>query len=121
MGEGEQIIRENWRRWNEGLREYEPEIFDPAIEIHSTLTGQVFKGADGVSQWVTEIDEQFESWELLIDEIEELPGERLVVRGSARVRGRQSGLDLDQPMTWRVDLRDGRILRLENRIGWESE
>jgi SnoaL-like domain len=120
VSEGEETIRDVWRRWNQGERDYNPEILDPEIEIHSALTGQVFSGDSGVRRWVTEIDEQFDEWELSIDEIDQLSAERFAVRGSVRARGRQSGLDLDQLITWRVELRDGRILRLENTIGWDS-
>jgi ketosteroid isomerase-like protein len=77
----------------------------------------VFAGETGVGRWVSEIDEQFEEWELAIDEIEELEADRFVVRGSVRARGRHSGVDLDQPITWEVRVRDGRILQLVNSLG----
>ncbi len=32
-------------------------------------------------------------------------------------RGRQSGIDLDQPASWLVTLRAGRIARIQNFIG----
>ncbi len=121
MGDGEAVIRDIWRRWNDGEREYNPEIIDPEIEIHSALTGQVFRGEEGVTRWVAEIDEQFEAWELAIESIDERSTDHLVVRGSVQARGRQSGLDLDQPITWRIELRNGRLLRLENTIGWGDE
>jgi hypothetical protein len=121
MGDGEAVIRDIWRRWNEGEREYNPEIIDPEIEIHSALTGQVFQGEAGVTRWVAEIDDQFEAWELSIDEVVEPEPGRLLVRGRVQARGRHSGLDLDQRITWRVGLRDGRLLRLENSLGWDDE
>ena len=119
MRDGKAVVRDIWRRWNEGERDYNPEIIDPGVEIHSGLTGQVFRGDDGVRRWVAEIDDHFESWELSIDEIEEVSPDRLVVRGSVQARGRQSGLDLDQSVTWRVELRDDRLARLEISIGWD--
>jgi hypothetical protein len=121
MGDGEAVIRDIWRRWNGGQREYNPEIIDPEIEILSALTGQVFRGEEGVGRWVAEIDDQFEAWELAIAEVEQRSEDRFVVRGSVRARGRQSGLDLDQPITWRIALRDGRLLNLANSLGWDTE
>jgi hypothetical protein len=121
MGDGEAVIRDIWRRWNEGEREFNAEIIDREIVIHSALTGQVFEGADGVTRWVAEIDDQFEAWELSIDELEPLGSDRFAVRGSVRARGRTSGLDLDQRITWRIVLRDGRLLVLENTLGWGDE
>ena len=120
-GDGEAVIRDIWRRWNAGERSYNPEIIDPEIEVHSALTGQVFQGEEGITRWVAEIDEQFEAWDLTLDRIEEPGPDSFVARGSVRARGRQSGLDLDQPITWRIELRDQRLLRLENSIGWDDE
>lgn len=120
MNDGEAVIRDIWRRWNAGEREYDPEIIDPEIEIHSALTGQVFRGEEGIGRWVAEIDDQFEAWDLAIEEIAQLAPDDYMARGSVRARGRQSGLDLDQQITWRVTLRDGRLLRLENSIGWKQ-
>jgi ketosteroid isomerase-like protein len=85
MGEAEELIRDVWRRWNEGLRDFDPEILDP----------------------------------ISVDEIDQQSADRLVVFGAIRARGRQSGIDLDQPVTWTVEVRDGRILRLINSLGTE--
>src|ERR1044072_2393752 len=120
MGDGEAVIREIWRRWNEGERQYNPEIIDPEIVILSALTGPVFEGEDGVTRGVTEIDEQFEAWELSIDEIAEPEPDPVLVRGRGAGPGRQGRLDLDKRVTWRIELRDGRLLRLENPRGWDA-
>ncbi|HEY8002509.1 MAG TPA: nuclear transport factor 2 family protein [Solirubrobacterales bacterium] len=119
MGDGEEVIREVWRRWNEGEREFDAEVIDPEIHIHSALTGQEFQGEAGLIKWIGEIEEQFDQWSLSIDEINR-SGDRFVVRGSVRARGRHSGVDLDQAITWNVELRDGRLLRLNNVIGTET-
>ena len=112
MGDGEAIIREIWRRWNEGERRYNPDLMDPEIEIHSALTGQLFHGPSEAERWIAEIDDQFEEWELSIDEVDaDLAGP---VRGP-RVRSRPrtaERVDLDQTITWNVELRDGRLVRL---------
>ena len=121
MRDGEDVIRDAWARWNGGLREYDAEVLDPEIEVDSMLARQVFRGAAGLNQWASEVDDQFESWTLSIDEIEPVGPDRFVVRGAVQARGRHSGVDLDQRMTWDVTLRDDRILRLGNTIGWDSE
>jgi ketosteroid isomerase-like protein len=121
MDDGEELIRGVWHRWNSGVREFDLEILDPEVEVHSGLTGQVFKGESGVRDWIAEIDEQFEAWNISADEIDRQSADRLVVRGAIRARGRQSGIDLDQPVTWTVELRDGRILRLINSLGVDPE
>jgi ketosteroid isomerase-like protein len=120
VGDGEELIRDVWRRWNSGVREFDPEILDPEIEIHSALTGQVFNGEAGVRGWIAEIDEQFEAWEISIEGIDERSSTRFIVRGTVRARGRQSGVDLDQAVTWDVVVRAGRILRLTNTLSADA-
>ena len=117
MSDGEGLIRDVWRRWNAGERELDAESFDPEFEIHSALVQDVYRGAEGVRAWTAEIDQQFEAWELRIDEMHEVEPGSFVVHGSIRARGRHSGIDLDGPASWRIDLRDGRILRIRNFIG----
>lgn len=117
MEQGEQLIRDIWRRWNEGERSPEAVDVDPGVEVHSALAKNVYSGADGLRSWIDEIDEQFESWELGIVEVRVLGPDSYIVHGSIRARGRTSGVDLDQPASWLVDLREGRLLRIRNFIG----
>lgn len=117
MDEGEKLIRDIWRRWNEGERSPDLDEVDSGIEIHSALAKNVYSGRDGLAAWISEIDEQFESWELGIDEFRKLGPEAYIVHGSIHARGRTSGVDLDQPASWLVDLLAGRLLRIRNFIG----
>jgi hypothetical protein len=121
MRDGEEVIREIWRRWNAGLREYDPELVDPEIEIHSGLTGRTFTGEAEALEWIAEIDEQFKAWEISIAEVERLSEDEFSARGSIQARGRQSGIALDQPMTWTILLREGRLLRLTNVLVSNAE
>lgn len=120
MTAGEALVRETWRRWNAGERAVDPERFDPEIEIHSALTGTSWQGEAGVLAWQREIDEQFEQWEITAVEVEPVGDERFLVRGKIRARGRGSGMDLDQPASWLVEMRAGRISRVHNFIGHDS-
>lgn len=117
MVEGEELIREIWRRWNAGEREPDDTIMASDLEVHSALAGRVFRGEAGLREWIGEIDQQFDSWQLGVDEVLELEPGSLIVHGSIAARGRQSGLDLDQPASWLVGIRDGRVCRLVNFIG----
>jgi ketosteroid isomerase-like protein len=117
VDEGEQLIRDIWRRWNEGERDPDAMEIDQGIEVHSALANNVYSGRDGLMAWVGEIDEQFESWNLGIEEIRRLAPDSYIAHGSIHARGRTSGLDLDQPASWLIDLHDGRVLRIRNFIG----
>ena len=111
MVEGEELIREIWRRWNAGEREPDDTIMASELEVHSALAGRVFRGEAGLREWMGEIDQQFDSWQLGVDEVLELEPGSLIVHGSIAARGRQSGLDLDQPASWLVGIRDGSRLQ----------
>lgn len=120
MGDGERLVREIWGRWNSGDREVDDETFDPEIEIHSALTGQVYRGRDGVGRWMAEIDDQFETWDLRVDEITERDPTTVVARGAIRMRGRSSGVVLDQPASWVLEVVGGRVVTIRNFIGRDA-
>lgn len=120
MSAEEDLIREIWRRWNTGERQWDPELFDAEAEVHSALTSGVFKGEEQILVWQDEIDQQFEHWEVSAIKIESLSNGRVLVDGTIKARGRGSGLDLDQPASWTAELRDGRLWRLRNFIGQGS-
>jgi hypothetical protein len=121
VDEGEALIRSIWQRWNSGERfpEAEEDV-DPGIEIHSALTKNVYSGSAGLVAWSSEIDEQFVSWELGIDELRRLGPDSYILHGAICARGRTSGLDLNQPASWLVGLREGRISVIRNFIGADA-
>jgi ketosteroid isomerase-like protein len=93
---------------------------DPELEIHSQMTNSVYRGAEGLSTWAAEIDEQFESWRIEISQIHGISAEKVLVVGEIHVRGRKSGVGMDQGAAWIVELRDGRILRIRNFVGADA-
>jgi ketosteroid isomerase-like protein len=113
---GEEFVRRIWAQWNSGDREVRDDQVDPEVEIHSALTQAVYRGRDGAQRWIREIDDQFSDWRLELDSVDEPRAGVVVATGSISMRGRQSGLDLEQPAGWVVELRDGRLLRLHNFV-----
>jgi ketosteroid isomerase-like protein len=120
MSEGEDFVRRTWARWNAGDREVLEEEIDPEVVVHSALTQAVYRGYEGIERWMSEIDEQFSDWRLGLDSVDEPRDGVVVAAGSISMRGRQSGLDLNQPASWIVELRDGRMLKLRNFVGTEA-
>jgi ketosteroid isomerase-like protein len=114
---GEEFVRLIWEQWNAGDREVRPEQIDPEVEIHSALTSDVYRGYEGVVQWTREIDDQFSDWQIQFDDVDESREGVLLVTGSIVMRGRQSGVDLEQSASWVLELREGRLLRLRNFVG----
>ena len=116
----EQVVRGIYARWNAGERELDPdEIHDDAV-VYSAMTGNTFRGLDGVRRWMAEIDEQFEDWHLTIAEFRDVADDRLLVLGAVHFRGRSSGAEFDQPMGWLVDFEGERVSALHNIVGHDA-
>jgi ketosteroid isomerase-like protein len=109
------LVREAFAEWNTGDREGFLRFIHPEVEIRvvsSEVTGGApFRGHEGYREWVATMEESFEVWELHPETFEER-GDTVVALGRMRLRGRGSGLELDQEIGWIVDVRDGRMLRL---------
>ncbi len=116
----EQVVRDAFARWNSGEHTVDPQLIDPEIEIYSALVQQTFRGYEGAEAWAREIDEQFADWRIEVHASRELGDGRLLLEGTIFGRGRQSGVDLDQPGAWLAEVRGGRLLRLLNFIGHDA-
>jgi ketosteroid isomerase-like protein len=113
-----EIVRDAFDWWNED-RESFIEIVDPDAEISvasSEVTGgRPFRGHEGYRRWIATMEESFEVWELCPQSFEER-GDTVLVLGTMCVRGRGSGVELDQETGWIVDLRDGKLRRLRSYL-----
>jgi ketosteroid isomerase-like protein len=116
----EELVREQFKRWNAGERDVDPAQVHPDAIVYSAMTGNEFHGRDAVLEWMGEIDEQFEDWQLTIDEIRNVPGDRLLALGSVHFRGRASGVEFDQPMGWLYEFDGDRISVLRNIVGHDA-
>jgi ketosteroid isomerase-like protein len=76
---------------------------------------QVYRGRNGLTEF---FDTWLDPWEDFYFEVERLvnlPGDRVLVVGYGRGRGRLSGADVElPPLAQIIDFRDGRILRVAN-------
>jgi ketosteroid isomerase-like protein len=114
------LVRDIFGRWNNGEREFDETVFDPEFTVHSSLTGRVYTGDDGIREWTAEIDEQFTNWTIVMEDMSSPRADLVAVTGQIRMTGRQSGVEFEQPASWLVEVRDGRLLSLRNFIGQES-
>jgi ketosteroid isomerase-like protein len=108
-------IREAIERWNRGDRAAPLEDIDPDVEIRTGIgdafQGEPFRGHEGARQWLAGLDENFETWEILIDECRE-QGDVVLVLGGVRAKGRGSGIELEQEIGWVYEFRDDKMIRL---------
>lgn len=109
------LVRRLFEQWNGGRdpawfiqnSRAEVEIFSRYAEVE----GHPFVGAAGVHRWINEIDENFERYDAGADDIREL-GDTVLALGSVHYRAKGSGIEMEQPMGWVFELRDGKFSRI---------
>jgi ketosteroid isomerase-like protein len=113
----ERIIELVRRAWEASARGDMPamlECLDPNVEavpFGAAMQGRVYRGHAGVAEWFER--DITTDWEVFDPRPEEFHvfGERLVVFGHWRARGRHSGVELEVSATWIIDVRDDKIVR----------
>ena len=118
-----EIAKQMFIWWNVGDREIEWEMIDPDIELHTPLSstqGVPYRGEEGLRRWIAEIDDQFDEWYMSPDTWTGLGGGRVLILGELHMRGRESGIELDQPMGWLLTFRDGKLWRYEVFAGHDE-
>ena len=115
----EELIRDVFERWNAGEREIDPTAVDPDAVVHSAMTNNSYTGYEGIRRWMAEIDEQFESWQISIDELRDVPNGSLVVLGRVHFRGSSSGVEFDQAIAWLICFAGERISSMRIFSGHE--
>jgi ketosteroid isomerase-like protein len=92
------------------------ERLDPDVEwipIMAALEGRVYRGHDGVRQWVEDLAADWDYFETYQDDFRQV-GDRLLVFGRWRARARTSGVELDgEQATWMMDIANDKITRLQ--------
>jgi ketosteroid isomerase-like protein len=120
MGDRQEFIRDLFERWNRGTRDVRPSEIAPDAEVNSALTGRTYSGYAGIEEWMAEIDDQFDSWRVTIEEMEDLPDDRVLVVGDVHFRGRGSGVEFDQAIAWMFRFADGLVTEMTNFSDRES-
>lgn len=107
-----EVIRRAWaatsRADTDGMvAELHPEVV--AVPFGAALEGRDYRGPEEVLRWLH--DEILVSWEFfqVLPERFERVGERLLVTGRWKARGLESGVELDIPASWVVEVRDGKV------------
>ena len=80
-----------------------------AIPFGAVMEGTAYRGYDELLAWWR--DEILVTWEFfeVYPERFERVGDRLLVNGRWKARGSESGIELDMPATWVIEVRDGKI------------
>jgi ketosteroid isomerase-like protein len=108
-----EVVRTIFQRWNAGDHSVPTAYLDPAVELESALSsvsGEPYRGHAGFEEWIRDLDEQFAEWRLRLDEVREV-GDTVIAIGGIHLRGRTSGVALDQPAAWVGDFGTDHRLR----------
>jgi ketosteroid isomerase-like protein len=85
---------------------------DPEIEIvpfGAAMEGQSYRGYEGVLEWWRrDIRMTWELFQVFPEHFQRV-GEKLLVTGHWHARGFESGVELDIPASWVIEVRDGKI------------
>lgn len=110
------LVRKAWAAASRGDIHAALAFIDPGVEIvpfGAAMERRTYRGHAGVLEWWEhQIIPTWTQFEVHPDEFREVGG-RLLVLGRWRAKGRASGLELDVPATWIVDIRDQKIVRWE--------
>src|SRR5215213_6403183 len=89
-------------------------LLHPKFELHMEtvfLGGKVYKGAKGFARWREEMEELFEKDSFQAQGIR-FGGDGFVVLGRLRVKQKESGVEVDEPIAHYHEQRDGKLARL---------
>jgi ketosteroid isomerase-like protein len=107
-----EVIRRAWAAQSQRdeagfLRELHPSI--EIVPFGAEIAGASHRGRNQVMRWWrTELLANWEIYETIPEGFRRV-GERILVTGRWHARGRQSGVELDTPAAWIMEVRDGRI------------
>ena len=81
------------------------------VPVRALLDGGSYEGHEGVRRFMADMDEDWAEREIEVDEIRDLD-RGILVLGQFRAVGR-SGVEVRQPLAWRSELRQGKLIRLQ--------
>jgi ketosteroid isomerase-like protein len=101
------------------------EVLDPEVvwysALHALLGGEaaIYRGHDGVREMLGDLYEAFDEIQIEISEIHDL-GDRLVATGRTRARGGASGADVETPIGFVAEFKNGKATSLRGYLDPEE-
>jgi ketosteroid isomerase-like protein len=105
-------------------------LYDHECEWHMGPMGgafgtEAFRGHDGLRAWARALAEGFEDFHVNIDEARVTGEGLLLLRGHARGRARNTGMEVSLPLFWQqMEFRRSRVRRIEQfeepPPGWDT-
>ena len=114
--ENVETVRRSLEAFQRGDMEEMLSYMDPEGELHSAIVGgaegNVYRGHEGFRKWYADSFESFEELRNEWSEFRDL-GDRVLVFGRVKARGRESGVELDSPMGWVFTVRRGKLMKAD--------
>jgi uncharacterized protein len=91
---------------------------DPGFHMHLIgVAGEpvYYAGARGIREFFRDVAQSWESFRFEATDLRDL-GDRVLVLGDVRGRGRLSGVEVNDQWAWIVELRDGRVTSLRGYL-----
>ncbi len=107
------LIRKSYEAVNQGQFDWMADHLPPDFELVPTAgSGEAFVGSEAISRW---FDDLADAWETIQTEVEEVVdfGDRVVVLGRIRNRGRGSGIEVDVVAAHLWTVENGVPVRIE--------
>ena len=107
-----EVVRRAWAAASRGdvdsmLQDLHPDVV--AVPFGAAMETEAYRGRQEVlGWWQNEILATWESFQVLPERFERA-GDKLLVTGRWNARGKESGVDLDVPASWVIEVRDGKI------------
>jgi ketosteroid isomerase-like protein len=89
---------------------YDCEVHDFDIP---DAAGEVYRGPDGVLDWLAEFDRAWASWRVVDQVYRSAPDGRVIALFRMVTRGRESGIEMSRDDAIVYVVRDGKIARME--------
>jgi ketosteroid isomerase-like protein len=110
-----ELARQGFEAFNRGDMEAVVEFLHPDVEIHASgEVGEpgVYHGRDGFLEWNRVWMDAWGEFKVELEQIEELDAENILVHVLQSGRGRGSGVEVSQRVTYLFTVRDGYAARL---------
>jgi ketosteroid isomerase-like protein len=82
------------------------------VPYMTSLEGTSFRGEQGYREWLERLDEAWESWEAVPEELREIDNARVLVTYRFTARSRL-GMPIDEQLAWIITVRNRRLTRTE--------
>jgi ketosteroid isomerase-like protein len=107
-----EVVRDLAEAWRRGDRAAWLAVWDESAEFYplrAELEGHVYRGRDGLRDFLTEWDEDWDYARFVVSEIRD-GGAQVVALAQLQVLGRGSGMELDYPIGIVITVREQRVV-----------